>query len=224
MNKMSWLVRSAAGDSSDIWDVWLKCGLWFNNVCSWEGKHRADATHLCKMLFFCVSLVQEEEKLIQRELVSIKEQVSSPSTSMVRFSWFFNLVLHRKSVHSDWFIGSYKAVLVSFWRVYFFLVSLSDSEADEGAHGENYLLWNVGLWGFIQLHSCYQTGSTGHCSGKKSWYVVSEFVKRLKRCLCSTHFVSHSEFVCGLQVTSPCPCFWMKVMSCCFSLWTPCWR
>lgn len=39
---------------------------------------------LFKILFLNV-LQQEEEKLIQRELSSIKEQVSSPSTTMVLF-------------------------------------------------------------------------------------------------------------------------------------------
>lgn len=42
-------------------------------------------------------LVQEEEKLIQRELLSIKEQVSSPNTTMVFLSSsFFSGVLRKK--------------------------------------------------------------------------------------------------------------------------------
>lgn len=36
-----------------------------------------------------VFAVQEEEKLIQRELASIKEQVSSPNTSMVKLPLIF---------------------------------------------------------------------------------------------------------------------------------------
>lgn len=39
---------------------------------------------VCDLIILkCVSHVQEEEKLIQCELASIKEQVSSPNTSMV---------------------------------------------------------------------------------------------------------------------------------------------
>lgn len=43
---------------------------------------------LFRLSLICDSFFQEEEKLVQRELVSIKDQVSSPNTSMV---WIFGL-------------------------------------------------------------------------------------------------------------------------------------
>lgn len=42
----------------------------------------------------CPFYVQEEEKLIQGELASIKDQISSPNTSMVRLSYVSTLAFN----------------------------------------------------------------------------------------------------------------------------------
>lgn len=63
--------------------------------------------------FKSVSHVQEEEKLIQCELASIKEQVASPNTSMVWFSGFSNSALRRES---DYSVRCLKLLLTSPYR------------------------------------------------------------------------------------------------------------
>lgn len=82
-----WGIESA-GDAyydASIYNTSLQYGFVDHAMCLiWE-IHYLNVWSCCSQ---CVSHVQEEEKLIQSELASIKEQVSSPNTSMV---WFLRL-------------------------------------------------------------------------------------------------------------------------------------
>lgn len=79
-----WGIESAGNDAS-ISNTSLQYGFMDHAMCLiWEIQY----LNIWSCCLKCVSPVQEEEKLIQSELASIKEQVSSPNTSMV---WFLRL-------------------------------------------------------------------------------------------------------------------------------------
>lgn len=160
-----------------------------------------------------LSHVQEEEKLIEAELTSIKEQVSSPHASMVwfyRFSCPTNHNILRFNIHINVyialkllrrFISSCRGRWRSSW--------LEQSTVKCSATTPRLPIFTLSNW----LNKAVLW--------KKEWVCYFEYcLKNINILLHHLVKVFREVMLCSLQVILLCLCFWMKVMSCCFCLWT----